>query len=817
MKPSTYPIVIGCSLGLLQANPSDSGFPAEVTRWIDTLSQADCFDTGVSPTYGGSDFPPVGGQAQWSVATLSDSRPHRKNTALAKLVELGPTSLPALLAHLDDKRPSKIVVKHDNSFGGMWHAAEVPAATAAEEEKLKATLPGGDDLGGHTQGISEHTVTVGDLCFVAVGMITNRPYNAVRYQPTACIVVNSPTTTPEIARAVRSLWQSTPPAAALQRHLAADFKSGGNLRSGAAVRWLYYFPDDALPSIKAALKADPGDAHLVAAAAWHSDPALRKMIRAIALAAKDGRVVARAMPAFASSADVDRRTELTTLLHRWKTDSDDPYRSAFQAIARQLLTDHSAQVAETIRISLKIADDEVRRAFVQAALGVPVPPAAVKELAPLLAIKREGVGAYLIEGPGVIQAPTSRDYLQHRLCDNAWVLVSRILGDQTAICTGDRDAMNRRIATLRQRLNQAPDELPFTPEEISVRIAGREARAREVENALAAARQTTGAMRAVLMLENDRLNEERWQEAVGSLFTADGGETRSLSHAVLNRNHDGWTRAIDTLDAEGTKRAIDAILRRIQGKLDTPGFDGLPDDTLAGYLCLVSRKAPGTGAEIRSRVMRILQQAVRERRISRDATEPALLTLEALLQTGTPGADDLLAKLCRDLTPAALDGGFDLEDLLKLVVAHRDGEQVDTTLATLFAAKSPWAPSRQTYSRLNDFTEAGLLEIASYRTALAKALDAQDIVGEVGTRDLAADYCWMEWKDSSSGKGIKQGEPLGFKPGEKMKVRRCDMIAEATANAMFADHDGRPFHIYWPLKMRDAGIVVWKEWLARKR
>ena len=37
-------------------------------------------------------------------------------------------------------------------------------------------------------------------------MITNRPYNAVRYQPTACIVLNSPTTSPVIAKALRAMW-----------------------------------------------------------------------------------------------------------------------------------------------------------------------------------------------------------------------------------------------------------------------------------------------------------------------------------------------------------------------------------------------------------------------------------------------------------------------------------------------------------------------------------------------------------------------------------------------------------------------------------
>lgn len=817
MKSLTRPIIALFSLGWLQANPADTGFSVEVVKWIDTLSQADSFDTGVSPTFGGSDFPPVAGQAQWSVATSLDGGRHRRNNAVAKLVELGPSSLPALLAHLDDKRPSKIVVEHASGFGGMWHGSEVPADTAAETNKLKAVLSdveGSDESGEH---ISQYTVTVGDLCFVAIGMITNRPYNAVRYQPTACIVVNSPTATPEIARAVRSLWQTSPVGDALRRHLAADFRSGGDARYGAAVRWLYYFPDDALPAVKAALKATPGDAGLIAAIAWHSDPELRKQIRALALAAEDGAVVARAMPCFASRADADRWTALMALLHRWKIARNDFDRSAFKAVVRQLLTDHPARAAEVIRIAQHKADDNARRALVQAAFGVPVSPEAAKEFAPLLANTREGVGFYLIDGPGAIERPTDRDYLQHRLCDNGWVLVSMALGDQTAVCTGDWDAMNRRIATLSQHLTGSPGRLPFTPEDIKARVAERESRANEIKNALAAANRAEAAMKAVLMLEDDRLNEERWREAVGILFTSKDGKDTGFSHAVLNRDYKGWRRAIDTLDEEQTRRAVKAILRRVQGKLDAPGFDGLPDETLAGYLCLASRQDPWTGLDLRDRVMRVLQQAAAKGRISGDATESCLLTLEALLQTATPGADALLAKLCLDFTPATLDEGFRLKEFLKLVVAHQDGKRVAAALAALFTAKSPWAPSRQTYARLDGFTGSGLLEIASYRTALASALDARDIVGEVGARDSKADYCWMEWKDSSSGKGIKDGEPLGFKPGGKMKVRRCDMIAEATANAMFSKDDGPVFHIYWPLEKRDEGIAAWKEWLARKR
>jgi hypothetical protein len=37
------------------------------------------------------------------------------------------------------------------------------------------------------QGLKEYTVTVGDLCYVIIGQITNRSYFAIQYQPTACL------------------------------------------------------------------------------------------------------------------------------------------------------------------------------------------------------------------------------------------------------------------------------------------------------------------------------------------------------------------------------------------------------------------------------------------------------------------------------------------------------------------------------------------------------------------------------------------------------------------------------------------------------
>jgi hypothetical protein len=49
-----------------------------------------------------------------------------------------------------------------------------------------------------------------------------------------------------------------------------------------------------------------------------------------------------------------------------------------------------------------------------------------------------------------------------------------------------------------------------------------------------------------------------------------------------------------------------------------------------------------------------------------------------------------------------------------------------------------------------------------------------------------------------------------------MKVRRCDMLLEAVAGAVFADDDGPVFHIYWPLARRNEGRAAWRKWLQEQ-
>jgi hypothetical protein len=47
-----------------------------------------------------------------------------------------------------------------------------------------------------------------------------------------------------------------------------------------------------------------------------------------------------------------------------------------------------------------------------------------------------------------------------------------------------------------------------------------------------------------------------------------------------------------------------------------------------------------------------------------------------------------------------------------------------------------------------------------------------------------------------------------------MKIRRCDMLLDAMANPMFADHEGPAFHLYWPLAKREQSRAAWRKWLA---
>ena len=158
-----------------------------------------------------------------------------------ELAAIGFEALPDLINHLSDARPTGLTLKQPD-FGGMWYAAEFDARAYDRAPVPQGTYPAYTDLMS-TSDISEHALTVGDICFIVIGQIVNRRYIVDRGQWTACNVINSPTTTPALAQAASEEWKGIT-LAQYQQSLIADAgsPSTGSEAGEALKRLCYYYP-----------------------------------------------------------------------------------------------------------------------------------------------------------------------------------------------------------------------------------------------------------------------------------------------------------------------------------------------------------------------------------------------------------------------------------------------------------------------------------------------------------------------------------------------------------------------------------------------
>src|SRR5262249_14316177 len=127
---------------------------------------------------------------------------------LREIVALGVDALPSLIAHLDDKRPTKVVFEAD--VPGQIVQILLQADEYDPRYRQRDRQPPGvnqiDPTRPPFRSVKSPTVSVGDLCFVAIGQIVNRNLSVVRYQPSGCIVINSPGTTRALGEAVKKDW-----------------------------------------------------------------------------------------------------------------------------------------------------------------------------------------------------------------------------------------------------------------------------------------------------------------------------------------------------------------------------------------------------------------------------------------------------------------------------------------------------------------------------------------------------------------------------------------------------------------------------------
>ncbi len=222
---------------------------------IRNLAKIDSPDFGMSATMSGSAFAPIAGMNETGALLLTN---HQLKTSgdLVELVKFGPKALPYLLEALDDTTPTKLIVGQERFIDGMWFDRELwgNPANAREQKAITSVPPNGRASDGNK--IESYTIKIGDICFVIIGQIVGRPYEAVRYQPTACIVVNSPTHDAVYAKQIRDIWTSTNSTKLLFDSLILDYSSdgiyngisfdgwgiGSDFQKEAALRLLYYFP-----------------------------------------------------------------------------------------------------------------------------------------------------------------------------------------------------------------------------------------------------------------------------------------------------------------------------------------------------------------------------------------------------------------------------------------------------------------------------------------------------------------------------------------------------------------------------------------------
>ena len=231
---------------------------ASIPQLIDQLTQVDAQSLGLDGFGLYSGFIADDSPLSFEMGLLG-APPPKVSPLMRELVRRVPESLPLLVAHLSDQRPTKLEV---------GNTAEMLAQNKRNLTFLFRWMEFSDEydprMRGHAGELRQHsvdkrfegtyTVKVGDVCYALIGQIVNRRLFAVRYQPTGGLIVNSPVETPALAERTKADWNSVG-AEALKASLLADMHWADevkapnmdylakNIAYGALQRLRLYFPE----------------------------------------------------------------------------------------------------------------------------------------------------------------------------------------------------------------------------------------------------------------------------------------------------------------------------------------------------------------------------------------------------------------------------------------------------------------------------------------------------------------------------------------------------------------------------------------------
>lgn len=453
---------------------------AQIKRLIANLAKIERPDFGLSGTMGGMAFAPISGSERYTGGFLLTNHQLQTTDDFRQLVAFGPRALPFLLEALEDKTPTKLKQNHTGGFGGMFLCTEMDSnPTNSVEQKSIASLPKREIGFSNGRSITDYSVTVGDVCFVAVGQIVGRAYLAIRYQPTAIIVINSPVEEKALAEAVRDIWSSTNAAQRLFDSLLFDYSTEGvfngesldgwdianKLQCQAALRMLYYFPQETSQLIAQRLarldvrqppedKTHWMDSYLtngvraeefIKAVAWSDDPLIRRELLNIFKRTTDAQILLAALSGIDATGSGLARTRLNEMIDQLPADESGPFGQGYNLlVSLGGKLDLESSKATFVRY-LQNASLQRWRTMAQV-LRKTRSDWAVELLLPALADKRDFGWTYALT-PG--QNEPRRTI---RVCDEAAETISLNRPDLPFKMAGEHEELDRQIAAILARV-----------------------------------------------------------------------------------------------------------------------------------------------------------------------------------------------------------------------------------------------------------------------------------------------------------------------------------------------------------------------------
>jgi hypothetical protein len=426
----------------------------EIRKLINDLVDLDTPDYGLSATLSGGAFAPIPSSGAFGSGILTDHG-LKTNHAFKRLVEFGPKALPFLLESLDDPMATKLEVDRATLMGAAWLGHEIRGnpVNRAEAVALKeANTKQEDEID------DEYTVRVGDVCFVAIGQITNRSYSAVRYQPTGCLVINSPVKDKKLASEVRKIWGRTPDSQKFLDSLLIDFYSRGErstgFQAGAAMRLAYYFPKESMALIverlngldvtatdSSQMKNGNGvwSSFLIKSMLWSSDPRISAAILDIFKRTTSESTVMTCLPAIGNEHDELVFGKLTKLLdERVGIDGKEKDHTGLLSTIGRRFPERANKV-----FRLYLEDDSlVRRQTVCRTLMGTCGQLSIELLHPFLADKRDAPGS-------IILSPVKQ---QLRVCDLAADAIAQNFPDLKFGLYGTHEDLDRQIEEMTQTI-----------------------------------------------------------------------------------------------------------------------------------------------------------------------------------------------------------------------------------------------------------------------------------------------------------------------------------------------------------------------------